>query len=123
MSLIYSDNYTVLDGVTTTTTSAAYSTANRQLKSVQFTAASVTSGNGVFLVTVSNDGTNFVTYNRLTDNVTNTNGQTDTRVGSVTLSANGTKIYFFPVGDYFQYVKVGVTRTTDGTYSATLVSA
>lgn len=118
----FTSNTTALSAVTATTTSEAIDVSMRTKLSLQFTAASISSGNGVFSVSVSNDGTNFVTYNRLTTNVTNTNGQTDTRVASVTLSSNTSSIVFFPVGDYFRYIKVTCTVTTDGAYTATLQS-
>jgi hypothetical protein len=92
----------------------------RTLISIQFTAAAITSGNGVFTVLVSNDGVNYVAYNRLTSNATNTNAQNDTRVASVTLNAAGSSMVFFPLGDYFASIKVQVVGTTDGTYSATV---
>ncbi len=92
----------------------------REKMSLQFVASGITSGNGVFTVEVSNDGTNWVAYNRLTTNATNTNGQTDTRVASVTLSSNTSSIVFFPVGDYFRYLRVNLDATTDGTYSCIL---
>jgi hypothetical protein len=123
MSLPYSDNYTLLGAVTVDTTGETFDVSKRQLKSIQFTAASIAAGNGVFTVEVSNDGTNFVAYNRLVDNLTNTNVQTDTRVGSVTLSSNTSKVYFFPAGDYFRYVRAAVNMTTDGAYTATLQAA
>ncbi len=110
-------------GVTVGTTGGAVDVSMRQLKSVQFRCANHTSGNGVFTVEVSNDGTNWVAYNRLTDNLTNTNAQTDTRVASSTLSSNTSKIYFFPVGDYFRYIRGVVDVTTDGTYFAILEAA
>lgn len=130
MSLPYTQNQILLNAVTATvsapTTTASTGVAdvsNRQKMSLQFTASSITSGNGVFTVYVSNDGTNWVLYNRLTDNLANTNAQTDTRVASATLSTNTSKMYFFPVGDHFRYIGVAVARTTDGTYSATLQAA
>jgi hypothetical protein len=116
----FTSNQTVLDAVTATATSGAQDVSMRTKMSLQFTAAAITSGNGVFTVDVSNDGTNWVAYNRLTTNVTNTNGQSDTRVASVTLSSNTSAIVFFPLGDYFRYIRVTCTRTTDGTYTATL---
>ena len=97
--------------------------SNRQLKSIQFTCANHTSGNGAFGLEVSNDGTNWVVYNRLISNVTNTNAQFDTRVAAPTLSTNTSSVYFFPTSDYFRYMRVFVTVTTDGTYYATLQSA
>lgn len=92
----------------------------RKKYSIQFIASAVVSGNGVFKVYVSNNGTDWVQYNRLTDNVTNTNAQTDTRVASVTLSSSSNKMYFFPDGDHFRYLGVSLAVTTDGAYSALL---
>ena len=126
MSLPFTDNIKALDAVTATvanTAATAYDVSKRQLKSIQFTASAITSGNGVFGVEVSNDGVNWVVYNRLTDNVTNTNAQGNTRVAGPTLSSNTSKIYFFPAEDLFRLIRVFVTRTTDGTYSATIQTA
>lgn len=92
----------------------------RTKMSLQFVASGVSSGNGVFTVEVSNDGINWVAYNRLTTNVTNTNAQNDTRVASITLSSNTSSIVFFPLGDYFRYMRVNLNVTTDGVYSAIL---
>lgn len=85
--------------------------------SFQFIAASITSGNGVFTVDVSNDGINWIAYNRLTTNVTNTNAQTDTRVASVTLSSNTNAVVSIP--DSFSFYRANVVPTTDGLYSVT----
>ncbi len=84
--------------------------------SLQFIAASITSGNAVFTVDVSNDGSNWIAYNRLTTNVTNTNAQTDTRVASVTLNSNTNSVVSIP--DCFAFYRVRATMTTDGIYSA-----
>lgn len=116
----YSQVRTMLDGVTSSQSSAAVAVADRSKMSLQILATAISSGNGVFKVWVSNDGTNFVQYNRLTDNVVNSISEGDVRVASATLSTNSNKIYFFPPGDLFKYVNVAVTRTTDGTYSAFL---
>lgn len=124
----FTDIQTLLDGVVLADTQAgvliseAMDVSMRPDVAFQFTCADHTSGNGVFVVQVSIDGTNFVDYNRLTDNVTNTNGQNDTRVGSVTLNSNTSKVYFRPNGDWFRYVRIKITITTDGTYSATVGS-
>lgn len=126
MALPFTDNFVVLSAVTASvanTAALAYDCSKRQLHSIQFVASAITSGNGAFGVEVSNDGTNWVVYNRLTSNVTNTNAQTDTRTAGPTLSSNTSSIHFFPVGDYFRYIRVFVTRTTDGTYSAILQQA
>lgn len=87
--------------------------------SIQFVAASITSGNAVFTVNVSNDGVNWTAYNRLTTNATNTNAQTDARVASVTLSSNGTSMVFLQ--DAVEFYQVVTTITTDGTYSANVL--
>lgn len=115
---------TMVDGATETiSANSLYADVSMRKKmSLQFTAADISAGNGVFTVQVSNDGSNWVTYNRLTSNVTNTNGQTDTRVASVTLSSNTSVIAFFPAGDYFKYIRVNVAVTTDGTYSCVLAT-
>ncbi len=126
MSVQYTDNLTVLaaTAATVTNTNAVpFDCSKRQLKSIQFIASGITSGNGVFGVEVSNDGTNWVVYSRLISNVTNTNAQTDTRTAGPTLSSNTSSIHFFPTSDYFRYMRVFVTRTTDGTYSAVLQQA
>src|SRR6266404_1473294 len=99
MGLPFTDNITLInasaasvtDPVATNGTNTA-DVSKRQLRSIMFKAASIASGNGVFKVYVSNDnGVTWVQYNRLTDNVTNTNAQGDTRVSSVTLSSNISK--------------------------------
>lgn len=118
----FSTNAVVLNAVTVDTTSGAQDVSMRTKLSLQFIASGISAGNGVFTVDVSNDGTNWVAYNRLVTNVTNTNVQADTRVASVTLSSNTSTIVFFPVGDYFRYLRVSVDLTTDGAYSAILQS-
>lgn len=127
MALPYSETITLINASTTSVTDPVaaqgtnvYDVSRRQLMSLQLTAASITSGNGVFKVYVSNDGTNWVAYNRLTSNSTNTNAQTDVRVASVTLSSNTSVMVFFPINDHFRYVGVSLAVTTDGAYSATL---
>jgi len=101
---------------TTEYLSGGFSSLQGGKESLQFVAASITSGNGVFTVEVSNDGTNWVVYNRLTSNVTNTNGQTDTRVASSTLNSNTSVVFSIP--DVFAFFRVRVMVTTDGVYSA-----
>lgn len=85
--------------------------------SFQFIASGITSGNGVFTIQVSNDGTNWVDYNRLTTNVTNTNAQTDVRVASVTLNSNTSSVVTIPETDNFVAYRAKVVPTTDGSYS------
>ncbi len=100
---------------TTSTTSAGFAPVRNGIMSLQFVASSITSGNGVFTVDVSNDGTNWTAYNKLTTNVTNTNAQTDTRVASVTLSSNVSAVVSLP--EPFAFYRATVVVSVDGAYS------
>jgi hypothetical protein len=91
--------------------------------SIQVGATGIASGNGVFSVDVSNDGTNWVAYNRITSNATNTNGQTDVRVASVTVSTAGTSYQVALIPDIFAFMRLKVVATTDGTYNAYVLCA
>lgn len=112
----------LLDAVTVDTTGDAEDVSERHNMSVQFVAGDITSGNGIFSIEVSNDGVNFVTYNRLTTNATNTDTKTDIGVASVTLNSNTSAIYFIRNGDHFRFIRAKVDVTTDGAYSAHLVA-
>ena len=117
------DEATGITASITNTNAKIIAMSARQMKSIQFTCANHTSGNGVFGVEVSNDGTNWIVYNRLIPNLTGTNSQTDAYVAAPTLSSNTSSIYFFPVGDLFRYIRVFCAITTDGTYYASLQTA
>lgn len=106
---------------TTQTISSGFGPTLGAGSSLQFVASGITSGNGVFTVEVSNDGSNWVAYNKMTTNVTNTNGQTDTRVASVTLSSNTSAVVSLP--ENFAFYRVKCVVSVDGTYSATAYSA
>jgi len=110
----------LLDAVTATTVGKALEVGDAEVKSIQFTRANHSAGSSEFIVEVSNDGTNYVTYNGLIDNVTNTNAEYPTRVGSVTLSSATSKVYSFDTHFNFRYIRSTVTETTDGTHTATL---
>jgi len=124
IKIMYTTANTLLSAVTATTTSAGIAVGDRVKMSIQFIGTSLTVGikTATFLVTVSDDGTNYITYNRLTDNLTNTNSQNDTRVGSCALTSNTSKIYFFPEGDHFEYLKATVNLPNGGTATAILHS-
>jgi hypothetical protein len=96
--------------------------SDKQVKSIQF-AGTVSSGNGLFAVEISNDGTNWVVYNRLIPNVIGTNSQTDAYQAAPNISATGSSIFFFPVSDYFRYLRVSADISGAGTYYATLQAA
>jgi hypothetical protein len=76
-------------------------------------------GSSLFTVQVTKDGTNWVNYNKLISNVSNTNAQTLTRVASVSISAATSTVM---VGvdvqnDSFKAIRCVVTETTDGSHS------
>lgn len=101
---------------TTATVSAGFSPVAFGQASLQLTGASVSAGNCVFTVEVSNDGSNWATYNRITSNATNTNAQTDTRVASVTVSSSATTVATIP--DPYAFYRVKATVSVDGVYTA-----
>jgi predicted GH43/DUF377 family glycosyl hydrolase len=79
----------------------------RKAISILFSGTAETGGSATFTIYVSNDGINFVEYNRLITNVANTNGQDDLKTSSFTIDATTTKLLaLFPAGDYFRYIKV-----------------
>lgn len=119
--MITTNSKILLNAITSTTTSASFPTGPNGITSLQFVCANHTSGNGVFTVDVSNDGVNWTAYNKLTTNVTNTNAQTDTRVASVTLSSNTSSVVSIP--ESFSFIRVTCTVTTDGTYTATILTS
>lgn len=106
----------LLNAVTATTTGAAVGVADVQRLTFQFLAANISSGNGVFKIQGSVDGSNYVDL-AFIDNLANTNAQTLTRVASKTLSSNGSAIAYLDDFAGFRFIRAVVTKTTDGTYS------
>ncbi len=110
--------YIPLNAVTATTTSEPINIENAEKATLEFTRANHSAGSSAFAVTVSVDGVNYVTYNKLIDNVTNTNAQTLTRVASASLASDTSKHYSMDLTqDAFRWMKVTVTETTDGTHT------
>lgn len=108
-----------LNAVTATTTSEPINIENARRVSLLFTRANHSAGSSAFSVTVSLDGETYVAYNKLIDNVTNTNAQTLTRVASASLASDTSKVYALDLeNDVFRWLKVTVTETTDGTHTA-----
>jgi hypothetical protein len=108
----------VLDAVTETTTSSAQNIENACKVTFLFTRANHSAGSSAFVVSGSFDGTTYVNLNLLISNVANTNAQTLTRVGTVTLSSNTSVLYALDLENYgFKFIKVTVTETTDGTHT------
>lgn len=105
----------MLSAVTVDTTSSAFDVSKRQQITIQFVAASITSGNGVFTIDGSNDGSNWVTGISFRDAKATAS---DTWIVTKTLSSNSSEAAFVPAG--FRYLRVSVNLTTDGAYSAIL---
>lgn len=116
------DEATLLSAVVADTTSVPFNVHNFKNIGLQFLAASITSGNGVFTVEGTIDGTNWVALNMLVDNVTNTNAQTLTRVASKTLNSNTSVIVWLEDIVALKAIRVKVDRTTDGAYSAFVIA-
>lgn len=105
----------VLNAIVATATSSGIGGGAIGRTSLQFTASGISAGNCVFTVEVSNDGVNWIAYNRLITNITKTVSQTDIGVASLTLSSNVTAVVIIP--DPFAFFRVTGTVTTDGAYT------
>jgi hypothetical protein len=82
--------------------------------------SSHSSGSSVFSATVG-VGTDYAAYNKWISNVTNTNEQSETRVASLTLSADGCGFLSMSPEDAFEFIKVTVDSATDGVADAWLL--
>lgn len=117
------NNVTSITGlITGTAISRSAGIDNADRLSLMIFGNGITSGSATFYVDVSNDGSlGWVVYQRLVSNIANTNAQNDTRVASLTQTANGTAILFFPSGDTFNYLRVRADiNKVEGTYGAIL---
>lgn len=112
--------YTVFNGVTATTTADPIDIKGAKKVTLLCKRANHGSGSSAFSATVGANG-EFATYNRWISNVTNTNAQGITRVASLSLSSNTTDFLTMSPEDAFEFIKVTVTETTDGTHSAWLI--
>jgi hypothetical protein len=101
-----------------TTTSDAIDVKNAKRITLYLQRSVHSAGSTDFTVTVSGDDVTYIGYNKLITNVANTNGQTLTRVATVSLSSNTTSMVSFSVEDCFQSIKITATRNTDGTADA-----
>lgn len=113
----------MLDSVSEDTTSDVFDVSMRKKLSAELLLEDVL-GTATVGFKVSNDDINYVTYNRLTTNATDSNTQYDTRVASVTLSAGTpSAMVFFPDGDYFKYIKAVYTGVTGGIVDSSIDTA
>ena len=127
---VYSNSITFLNATTTnaTSTTASINASVQGARKATFyfqrgdTTGQGNTGSSLFHIEVSrtNSSSNndWIDYNKLVDNVTNTNGQNLTRVGSASLSASSTKIYSLDLQhDNIQFVRCIVVETTDGEHT------
>lgn len=115
----------VLSSISATTTSSALNVTGAEKVTLSFTTSNILperSATSTFVVTGSVDGTNYVTVNKLVDNVADTNAESLTRVSSVILDTNTTKFYSLDLEhDNFKFIKVTdtITGTTTSVASVT----
>lgn len=111
------------ESIDATGTSEGIQVGERRNLSIQLIGSGVGGGDScAWTFEVSNDMTNWTPYNRVVSNVTNTNAQTDTRVATITTSANGAQFAFFP-RDHFNYIRVIGTVAGAGAIYQALLSA
>ena len=121
----YSETKTLLNAVSATTTSSAIDVVGAKRVTLSLNVANVTDtglATTTFAVTGSVDGTNYVTVNKLIDNVTNTNAQGLTRVASKVLDTNSTSVLSVDLEhDTYKFLKVSGTiiGTTTAAVTAT----
>ncbi len=112
--------YNVYDGISDTVGTSSQKViecAGAKGISLSMTAKDIGTSRAMTLtIDVSNDGENYVAYNMLIDNVTNTNAQALTRVASKVRNANGTDILWFTPETLggITHFKVKAERTTAG---------
>lgn len=112
----------LLDAVTASATGSPVDISNAEKVSFQFTRANHAAGSSLFTIEGSVDGTNYVTLNMLVDNVANAIAEGLTRVASVTLNANSSKVYALDLENFvYKYIRGKVVETTDGTHTITVL--
>lgn len=111
----------LLEDIVASTTGGCAGVAGYTKLGLQFVGRVITSGNGVFKVQGTVDGTEW-TYLAFIDNLVNSNSQTLTRVASKTISANGNALVWLDDARALRAIRVSITRTTDGSYSASMIA-
>ena len=108
-----------LDVVTATTTSDPVNIEGCVKMTLQFIRADHSAGSTSFAVSVSQDGVNWVTYNKLIANVINAIAEGLVRVAASSLASATSKMYSMDLeNDTYKWMRVTATETTDGTHSA-----
>lgn len=114
--------HTLLDAIESSQTGGCAGVAGYSRLGFQFKAANISSGSGLFKVQGTTNGTDW-TYLALIDNLANSNSQTLTRVLSKNLTANSNVLMFVDEGLSLRAIRVALTYTTDGSYSAYLIAS
>lgn len=114
----------VLNAVTDTTTAGAVNIEDAKKVMVVVKRADHSSGSSAFTAEVSVDESNYITYDRFVDNISNTNGESVSHITTKTLAGDGNDFVVMSLEDVgmFKDIKVTVTETTDGTHSAWVVT-
>ena len=113
---------TMLNSVSQTQTGGCAGVAGYRRLGFQFKLANVVTGNGIFKVQGTVNGTDW-TFLNLIDNLATSNSQTLTHVVSKTLSANSSVLLWADEGLALRAVRVWVQITTDGSYSTYLMAS
>jgi len=113
---------TLMNSISQSSTQGTAGVAGYKRLGIQFKLANVVSGNGIFKVQGTVNGTDW-SYLALIDNLANSNSQTLTRVLSKTLSTNSNVLMWVDEGLSLRAIRVSATISTDGSYSAYLIAS
>lgn len=119
--MAYQEVLHAIDGATATTTSSEINIEDAKKITIVCKRSNHSAGSTAFSVTVSPDGTNYTTYNKLINNLANSNVQDLTRSASITLSSDTVTFVSLDCCDAFKTMKVTATETTDGTHDAWVI--
>jgi hypothetical protein len=118
---------TALNAVTATTVSSKIFIGQFKRVAILYRRADHTSGSTAFTVKGGfgedpSVGPTMTAYNNLIRNLTNTNGQTLTRVNSITLSSAVDEYVWLDMEQApVTHIEITATETTDGTHSAFII--
>jgi hypothetical protein len=111
------DSRTLFSATTTNATSTIVSVAGAKSATFFFVTAGTSTATAQFSVQVSHNNSDWVTYNKLVDNVANTNGQMLTRVASATLTGATAKTYSMDLNGEAYFLTRCVSAGPTGGYA------
>lgn len=118
MGLNFTDNVTLIAAGVVTTTSEAYDVSKRRQITLEFISTGFTSGNIVYTVDGSNNGSDWVTGLNVYDATA-----TNTAVGVLSKTASTTSNVGVYVPPGWRFIRAKATRTTDGTATVIMEAA